>query len=118
VNQIKKMGDLKSLMGMIPGMGKLTKNLDIDNNAFNKVESIIFSMTPYERSHPETLNMSRKTRIAGGCGQNIHEINQFIKQFEQMRKMMHKMTKNPSMMANFPGMNGGAGSFGQNRRKK
>ncbi len=118
VNQIKKMGDLKSLMGMIPGMGKLTKNMDIDNNAFNKVESIIFSMTPYERAHPETLNMSRKTRIAKGCGQNIHEINQFIKQFEQMRKMMHKMTKNPSMMANFPGMGGGSGNFGLNRRKK
>jgi len=80
-------------MNMIPGMSKMTKNLDIDDGAFAKVESIILSMTPHERSHPEVLNMSRKRRIANGCGRNIHEINMFIKQFDQMKKMMHLMSK-------------------------
>ncbi len=97
LNQIRKMGDLKSLMGMIPGMSKMTKNLDIDDKAFNKVEAIIQSMTPNERAKPELLNMSRKRRIAKGCGQNIHEINMFIKQFDQMRKMMHMMSKGKNM---------------------
>lgn len=105
INQIKKMGDLKSLMNMIPGMSKLTKGLEIDNNAFKKVEAIIQSMTPVERENPELLNMSRKKRIAKGCGQNIHEINAFMKQFDQMRKMMHKMSKAQGMGA----MTGGAG---------
>jgi len=99
LNQIRKMGDLKSLMSMIPGMGKLTKNLDIDDSAFNKVESIIFSMTPEERDNPEILNMSRKRRIAKGSGHKIHEINQFIKQFDQMRKLMHRMSKGKGMGA-------------------
>ena len=84
IGQIKKMGDLKSLMGMIPGMSKLTKNLDIDDSAFSKVESIIYSMTPYERENPDSINISRKRRIAKGCGRNMDEINQFIKQFEQI----------------------------------
>jgi len=97
LNQIRKMGDLKSLMGMIPGMSKMTKNLDIDDKAFNKVEAIIQSMTTEERGKPELLNMSRKRRIAKGCGQNIHEINMFIKQFDQMRKMMHMMSKGNNM---------------------
>ena len=100
LNQIKKMGDLKSLMGMIPGMNKMTKNLDVDEGAFGKVEAIIKSMTPDERGNPELLNMSRKRRIAKGCGHNIHEINMFIKQFNQMRKMMHQMAKNPAAMQN------------------
>ncbi len=115
LNQIRKMGDLKSLMGMIPGMGKALKDVDIDDKAFSKVESIIFSMTPEERSKPELLNMSRKKRIARGCGQNIHEINAFIKQFDQMRKMMHQMTKSGGM----PGMPGmpGMGGRGRNRRR-
>jgi len=95
--QIKKMGDMKSLMKMIPGMNKVTKNLDIDDSAFTKVESIIHSMTPDERGKPELLNMSRKRRIAKGCGRNIHEINMFIKQFDQMRKMMHMMSKGNNM---------------------
>jgi len=106
--QIRKMGDLKSLIGMIPGMSKL-KNLDIDDNAFAKVESIIHSMTPEERTNPDLLNMSRKRRIAKGCGRNIHEINMFIKQFNQMRKMMHMMSKGKGMqqlMGNFPNMPG------------
>lgn len=93
LKQIKKMGDLKSLVSMIPGMGKALKNVDIDDNAFKKVESIIQSMTPEERSNPELLNMSRKKRIARGCGQTIHQINAFVKQFHQMKKMMHMMSK-------------------------
>ncbi|GJM32653.1 MAG: signal recognition particle protein [Saprospiraceae bacterium] len=97
IGQLRKMGDLKSLMNMIPGMSKMTKDLNIDNSAFNKVESIIQSMTPQERGNPELLNLSRKKRIALGCGQNLDEINRFIKQFDQMRKMMHKMTKMPGM---------------------
>jgi signal recognition particle subunit SRP54 len=91
--QIRKMGDLKGLMNMIPGMSKVTKDLDIDEKAFAKVESIIFSMTPEERANPEVLNMNRKKRIAAGCGRDIHEINLFIKQFDQMRKMMHMVSK-------------------------
>src|SRR5690625_6015753 len=79
------MGHLKGLMRMIPGMSKMTKNLDIDDDAFNKVESIILSMTPYERENPEVLNMSRKRRIAKGCGRNLHEINVFVKQFEDRK---------------------------------
>ncbi|MEL6123474.1 MAG: signal recognition particle protein [Bacteroidota bacterium] len=114
IDQIKKMGDLKSLMGMIPGMGKMTKNLDIDNNAFSKVESIIQSMTPHERSNPEVLNMSRKKRIAKGSGRDIHEINMFIKQFDQMKKMMHMLSKGnnmQNMMANMQRMGGMKGKF-------
>lgn len=104
LNQIKRMGDIKSLVGMIPGMSKMTKNLDIDDSAFGKVESIIHSMTPEERAKPELLNMSRKRRIAKGCGRNIHEINMFIKQFDQMRKMMHMMSKGKGMEKMMQGM--------------
>ena len=107
LNQIRKMGDLKSLIGMIPGMGKLTKNMDIDDKAFNKVEAIIFSMTPQERANPKLLNMSRKRRIARGCGHNIHEINMFIKQFDQMKKMMHMMSKQKNLGALMQNMKGG-----------
>jgi signal recognition particle subunit SRP54 len=107
LNQIKKMGDIKSLMNMIPGMSKMTRNLDIDDTAFAKVESIIQSMTPQERNNPEVLNMSRKRRIANGCGRDIHEINLFIKQFDQMRKMMHMMSKGKGMEQLMKG--GGAG---------
>lgn len=112
--QIRKMGDLKSLMNMIPGMSKMTKNLDIDNSAFNKVEAIILSMTPQERSSPELLNISRKKRIAKGCGQTMDDINRFIKQFDQMRKMMHKLSKSPGMAGM---MGGGAGGRGRGRRR-
>lgn len=97
MNQIKKMGDLKSLMGMIPGMSKLTKDINIDDKAFSKIESMIYSMTPKERANPELLNMSRKKRIAMGAGKNIHEVNMFIKQFEQMKNMMHMMSKGKGM---------------------
>ncbi len=105
IGQIKKMGDLKSLMGMIPGVGKQIKNLDIDDKAFSKVESIIHSMTPQERTSPELLNMSRKRRIAKGCGHNIHEINMFIKQFDEMRKMMKMMSNSKGMDKMMQGMN-------------
>lgn len=117
INQIRKMGDLKSLMNMIPGMSKMTKNLEIDDKAFNKVESIIYSMTPQERENPELLNMSRKQRIARGCGRDVHEVNMFLKQFDQMRKMMHKMSKAPGFGGAAPGM-AGAGRAGGSRLKK
>lgn len=97
INQIKKMGDIKSLMGMIPGMGKLTKDLDVDNSVFSKVESMIQSMTPKERANPDLLNMSRKKRIAAGSGRSIHDVNMFVKQFDQMKKMMHMMSKGANM---------------------
>ncbi len=97
MNQIKKMGDLKSLMGMIPGMAKLTKDINIDDKAFSRIEAIIHSMTPKERANPELLNMNRKKRIALGSGKNIHEVNMFIKQFDQMKNMMHMMSKGKGM---------------------
>ncbi len=97
MNQIKKMGDLKSIMGMIPGMSKVTKDIDIDNSAFVKIEAIIQSMTPLERANPELLTMNRKKRIAMGCGKDIHEINMFVKQFDQMRKMMQMMSTGKGM---------------------
>ena len=100
------MGDIKSLMNMIPGMSKMTKDIDIDNSAFAKVESIIQSMTKAERGNPDLLNMSRKNRIARGCGKSIHEVNQFVKQFEQMKKFMHGMSKGQGMKGFNPNMFG------------
>ncbi len=97
LNQIKKMGDIKSLLGMIPGVGKLTKDIDIDDKAFSKVEAIIQSMTPQERSNPEMLNMNRKMRLAKGSGKTIHEVNAFMKQFDEMKKMMHTLSKGQGM---------------------
>jgi signal recognition particle subunit SRP54 len=91
LNQIKKMGNLKDLLGMIPGMGKAVKDIDISDDAFNKVEAIIQSMTPAERLSPEIMNGSRRKRLADGSGNSIQEVNQFLKQFEEMRKMMKKM---------------------------
>lgn len=104
LNQIKRMGDVKSLMNMIPGMSKLTKDIDIDDKAFSKVEAIILSMTPKERGNPELLNPSRKKRIANGSGKSLHEINMFIKQFDQMRKMMQMMSKGKGMDKFMQGM--------------
>lgn len=95
IKQIRRMGDMKSLVSMIPGIGKQLKDVDFDDKALNKVEAIIFSMTPEERQRPELLNMSRKKRIAKGCGQDLNQINLFIRQFDQMRKMMNKMSKMP-----------------------
>jgi signal recognition particle subunit SRP54 len=91
IQQIKKMGNMKDLMGMIPGMSKMTQQVDIDEDAFKHVEAIIHSMTPSERSQPKLLNTSRKNRIAKGSGRSIQEVNQLIKQFEQMSKMMKMM---------------------------
>ncbi|KGN96560.1 signal recognition particle [Porphyromonas sp. COT-108 OH2963] len=92
IAQIKKMGNLKDLIGMIPGMGKAIKDLDIDDDAFKGVESIIYSMTSEERSNPNIINGSRRKRIAAGSGRSIQEINNLLKQFEQTRKVMHMMT--------------------------
>ena len=91
IQQIKKMGNMKDLMGMIPGMGKMTKDLDVDNDSFKHIEAIIHSMTPKERSNPSLLNSSRKKRIAKGSGRSIQEVNQLLKQFTQMSKMMKMM---------------------------
>ena len=99
IAQIKKMGNLKDLASMIPGVGKAIKDIDIDDNAFKSVEAIIHSMTPYERSHPEVLNGSRRQRISAGSGTSIQEVNRLVKQFEQTRKMMHQVsTMNPMKM--------------------
>lgn len=97
LQQIKKMGNLKDLMGMIPGMGKAMKDIDISDDAFKGVESIISSMTPFERSNPDKLDLSRKKRIAAGCGRDMNELNQFFKQFEQMKQMMKGMSNMPAM---------------------
>lgn len=93
IKQIKKMGNIKDLMGMIPGMGKALKNMDIDDDAFKEVEAIIYSMTMKEREDPKILNGSRRRRIATGSGTEIQEVNRLIKQFEETRKMMHMMSK-------------------------
>ena len=91
IQQVKKMGNMKDLMGMIPGVGKITKDIDIEDNAFKGIEVIIGSMTQKERSQPQLMNHSRKMRIAKGSGKPIEEVNQLIKQFEQMSKMMKMM---------------------------
>ena len=95
LQQIKKMGSLKDLMSMIPGVGKAMKDIDISDDAFKGVESIIRSMTPEERTDPSLIDPSRKKRIARGCGRDLSEINQFMKQFEQMREMMKSMNRMP-----------------------
>ncbi|MFT5216652.1 MAG: signal recognition particle subunit SRP54 [Glaciecola sp.] len=91
IQQVKKMGNMKDLMGMIPGAGKMMKNVDIDDDAFKHIEAIIHSMTPDERTKPALLNASRKNRISEGSGTSVQEINQLIKQFDQMSKMMKMM---------------------------
>ena len=88
IGQVKKMGSMKDLIGMIPGMDKLTKNVEITDDAFKPIESMIGSMTPYERRNPSCLNGSRKQRIAAGSGHTIQDVNRFVKQFEETRKMM------------------------------
>ncbi len=87
INQIKKMGNMKDLMGMIPGVGKMMKDVDIDDDAFKGIEAIIHSMTPEERKSPKIINVSRKKRIAKGSGTNVQEVNQLLKQFSQMSKI-------------------------------
>ena len=103
IQQIKKMGNLKDLASMIPGVGKAIKDIDIDDNAFKSVEAIIYSMTPKERSNPELLNGSRRQRIAKGSGTSIQEVNRLIKQFDQTRKMM-KMVAGGKMGKMMPRM--------------
>ena len=106
IEQIKKMGNLKELASMIPGVGKAIKDVDIDDNAFNGIEAIIRSMTPKERTNPEILNTSRRMRIAKGSGTTIQEVNKLIKQFDQTRKMMKMVTGNTmaAMAARMKGM--------------
>ena len=94
IQQIKKMGNMKDLLGMIPGVGKALKDVDIKDDAFKHIEAIIQSMTPYERTNPQVLNTSRKQRIASGSGRNIQEVNRLIKQFDDMRKMMRMVQAN------------------------
>ncbi|KAA6344450.1 Signal recognition particle protein, partial [termite gut metagenome] len=93
ISQIKKMGNLKDLASMIPGVGKAIKDIDLDDNSFKSIEAIIYSMTPKERANPEMLNGSRRTRIAKGSGTNIQEVNNLLKRFEEMKKMMKTMMK-------------------------
>lgn len=107
LQQIKKMGNMKDLLGMIPGVGKAIRDVDINNDAFKQIESIIQSMTVEERKNPAVLNGSRRTRIAKGSGTTIQDVNKLLKQFEDMRKMMKMMTNKDQaarMMRNMPGM--------------
>ncbi len=108
IQQIKKMGNIKDLAAMIPGVGKAIRDVDIDDNAFKGIEAIIQSMTPKERTNPELLNTSRRQRIAKGSGTSIQEVNRLIKQFDQTRKMMKMMTgsKMAGMMGRMKGMPG------------
>ena len=102
IQKIKSMGKLTDLIGMIPGMSKMTKgldNVDLDGNAFKSIEAIIGSMTPYERKHPDCIKGSRRQRIAKGSGTKLEEVNRLLKQFEDMRKMMHKVSNmSPTQM--------------------
>ena len=102
LNQIKKMGNIKDLMAMIPGVGKAIKDIDIDDDSFKGIEAIIQSMTSYERQNPETLDGSRKTRIAKGSGTSVTEVNKLIKQFDEMRKMMNMMNNGGGRPAKMP----------------
>ena len=106
IQQIKKMGNIKDLASMIPGVGKAIKDIDIDDNAFKGIEAIILSMTPKERTNPEILNTSRRMRIAKGSGTNVQDVNRLIKQFDQTRKMMKMVTgsKMSQMMGAMKGM--------------
>ncbi len=111
--QIQQMGDIKSMLGMIPGMSKQLKDVDIDPKQFGRVEAIILSMTPAERSRPEIMNPSRKRRIAAGCGQKVEDVNRLLKQYESMRQMMKQLKKMGKKggkgmrgMGGFPGMGG------------
>ncbi|MFZ4752108.1 MAG: signal recognition particle protein [Chitinophagaceae bacterium] len=104
LNQIKKMGNLKDLLGMIPGVGKAIKDIDISDDAFKGIEAMINSMTPAERKDPDIIDASRRKRIAGGSGKDINEVNAFMKQFEQMKEMMKMMNKMGGMGMRMPGM--------------
>ena len=99
IQQIKKMGNIKDLASMIPGVGKALKDVEMDNDSFKGIEAIILSMTPYEREHPEAINGSRRKRIADGSGTSIAEVNRLLKQFEGTRSMMKSV-----MTGNLPKM--------------
>ena len=109
IQQIKKMGNMKDLMGMIPGVGKAMKDIEVDDNAFKPIEAIIDSMTPFERENPDVIDQKRRLRIAKGSGTDINEVNKLLKQFGDMRKVMKQMS-NPAMaaklMRNMPKMPG------------
>jgi signal recognition particle subunit SRP54 len=102
IQQIKKMGNMKDIMGMIPGMSKMMDKVNVDDDAFKPIEAIILSMTPSERSNPDSINGSRRKRLADGSGTSLQQVNNLIKQFEDMRKMMKMMNNKPGMK--FPGM--------------
>jgi len=104
IKQIKKMGNIKEMLGMIPGMSKAMKDMDISDSAFVPVEAMILSMTPGERANPDTINASRKERIARGSGTSVQQVNQLLKQFQEMKEMIRKMNQGPM---GFPGMPGG-----------
>ena len=105
LQQIKKMGSLKDIMGMIPGMGKALKGMEVDDEAFKPIEAIIRSMTPFERANPDSLNSSRKKRIATGSGTSIQQVNKLMKQFGEMRKMMKSMNQMSNTKRSPVGMN-------------
>ncbi len=107
LQQVKKMGNMKDLMGMIPGMGKAMKGVEIEDDAFKHIEAIIYSMSPEERSNPSVINGSRKKRIANGSGTSIQDVNKLIKQFDDMRKMMKLMSNKKNMMNMMKQMKGG-----------
>ncbi len=111
ISQIKKMGNLKDVVGMIPGMGKAIKNMDIDDDAFKHIEAIIHSMTPIERENPSLINGSRRRRIADGSGTNIQEVNRLLKQFNETRKMMKMVSQGKNIQRMMSGMNQGGRKF-------
>ena len=112
IHQIKKMGNLKDVASMIPGMGKAVKNMDIDDDAFKHIEAIISSMTPEERENPALLNGSRRKRIANGSGTGVQEVNRLIKQFTETRKMMRMVSKGKNISQLMGNMQGaGRGRF-------
>ena len=105
--QIKKLGSIKSIISMLPGIGDKLKDVDIDDNQLQKIEAIITSMTLKERAKPEILNASRKKRIAAGCGQSVENVNRLLKQYEQMKKMFKQMNSKGSKKRMMRGMPGG-----------
>jgi signal recognition particle subunit SRP54 len=111
INQIKKMGDLKDVVSMIPGMGKAMKNMDLDDDAFKHIEAIIYSMTPAEREDPALINGSRRKRIANGSGTNIQEVNRLLKQFSETRKMMKMVSQGKNIQRMMGGMKQPGGRF-------
>jgi signal recognition particle subunit SRP54 len=117
LGQIKKMGNIKDLLAMIPGVGKAIKDIDISDDAFKGIEAMIDSMTPAERRNPDLINPTRRKRIAAGAGKDISEMNAFMKQFEQMRGMMKQMNKFKGMGMGMPGMGMPPGMGGMMGRK-